>query len=63
MCHTHAGDKCVARFVEDKKPESEAKWVCKILEIQGPLAFVHFPGWKDKHDLWVERASLEVPKP
>jgi len=53
------GDRCVATFEEDKTPGSQAKWVCKVLDIQGTTALVHFPGWKDKHDLWVERSTLE----
>ena len=38
------GTKCVACFEDDKRPESQAKWVCKILDIRGTLALLHFPG-------------------
>lgn len=54
------GDQCVAVFENKEQPDSTGKWICKILDIQGTVALVHFPGWKPKHDLWVERETLET---
>jgi hypothetical protein len=56
-------DACVACFEDEKRPGSKAKWICKIRFIEGTKAFVHFPGWKDKHDLWVQRSALEPLPP
>ena len=28
------GDRCIATFEEGKNPESKAKWICKVLDIQ-----------------------------
>ena len=28
------GDRCIATFEDDKNPESKAKWICKVLDIQ-----------------------------